>query len=296
MNLIVCLNAFIAVVECQGFLKAARKNHVSSATVTKQINFLEHWCGNQLLHRTTRTVKLTPFGEHFYQQAKSIVNQTHELQRLHLVDEFKPQGTIRLNIPSTFNEGLLLQPIFNYLKKNPLINIKISSKPYLDELISNDSDIVITLKKQHSVDIKGFKLFEVKRGLFGAPSYIKNHGDIQDIDSLKNHNCLIFTDKYQPNYWFFANGKKIHVQGSLSSDHFNLLIKAAVSGLGVLNIAEIFVENELKTGALQPILKQFKVIEAELYIYYLRYRTSPLINDFLSYMKRHFTAKSAGVN
>lgn len=288
MNLIVCLSTFITVVDNQGFLKAARKNNVSAATVTKQINFLESWCGNQLLHRTTRTVKLTFFGENFYQEAKSIVNKANELRRLHSGQEFKPQGTIRLNIPSTFNEGLLLPPIFEYLKKNPLINIKISSKPYLEELIANSSDIVITLKKQHTVDIKGFKLFEIKRGLFVAPSYLKKHGNISTIDSLKKHNCLIFTDKHLPNSWFFANGKKVNVQGSLSSDHFNLLIRAAVSGIGILNIAENFIENELKTGALKPILKQFKVIEAELYIYYLRYRTSPLMNDFLEYLKDYF--------
>ena len=292
MNLITCLNTFISVVDNQGFVKAARKNNISAASVTKQINYLENWCDNQLLHRTTRIVKLTTFGEEFYHESKSIIDKTNDLRRLRSNQEFKPQGTIRLNIPSTFNEGLLLSPIFDYLKQHPLVNIQISSRPYLEELVSNSSDIVITLKKQHTVDIKGFKLFEIKRGLFVAPSYIKKHGDIHSIDALKKHNCLIFTDKHLPNSWFFANGKKINVHGTLSSDHFNLLIKAAINGIGVLNIAENFIENELKLGTLKPILKKYKVIEAELYVYYLRYRISPIMNNFLDFLKDCFAASN----
>lgn len=287
MDLITCMQHFISVVDHQGFMKAARHCHTSVATISKHVNYLESWYGKCLLHRTTRTVKLTPVGERFYQEAKLIVEKLSALKVSHAHNE-PPQGLIRLNIPSTFNEGLLLEPIFKFLQKNPKISLNIVSKPYLEELTNNTADIVITLKKPHSVDIKSFKLLEIKRGLFVAPAYLKKFGSIKRIENLSNHNCLIFTDKYMPNVWNFLQNKKINVHGPLMADHFSLLIKAALEGVGVLNIAENFIETELKAGKLVPILTKYRVIEAELYVYYLRYRSTSAMQYFLEYLQQYF--------
>lgn len=287
MDILTCIGHFIHVVDEGGFMKAARKQRVSVSSVSKHINFLETWCNAQLLHRTTRTVQLTMTGEQFYQEAKQLVDKTYALRQLPSNDIVQLQGMLRLNIPSTFNESLLLTPIFKFLQQHPFVRVNIAARPYLEELTDNTSDIVITLKKEHSVDIKACRLFEIQRGLYAAPSYLEQSAAINKLEDLKNHNCLLFNGYAGP-FWHFAGGKKIRVQGSLSADYFNILIQAATAGIGIIYIAEYFIKEEVKNGSLIPILSKTQTIDAEMFAYYLRYRTNPLIENFITYLKKYF--------
>ena len=64
------LKAFVCVVDCGSFTKAAEKLFISSTAVMKQINSLEAHLGLKLLVRTTQGVQLTPAGDCIYKDAK----------------------------------------------------------------------------------------------------------------------------------------------------------------------------------------------------------------------------------
>lgn len=292
MDIINCLRNFISIVDNEGFMKAAIKNNLPVSTISKQMSYLEKWCNVCLLHRTTRTVKLTEAGEEFYLEAKQLLDKADSLQHFNSQIKYKNQGTIRLNIPSIFNDGLLLKPIYLFLKNNPSVNLIISSSPYIDDLLNNSADLVISLKKEHSVDIKSLKLFDMKRGFFASPEYIEQNEKINKIEDLEKHNCLVLTDRQSPNVWNLSNKKKIKVYGNVSADHFHALKAAAIQGIGILNIAEYFIEKELEAGLLKPILQEYRSLEAEMQIYYLRYRITPLHQNFLDYLKLFFEEKT----
>jgi DNA-binding transcriptional LysR family regulator len=292
MDKLTCIKNFVSVVNNGGFMKAAVKTNLPVSTISKQIAFLEKWCNASLLHRTTRSVKLTKAGENFYNEAKLLLDKADELQYLSSKEKPGNKGIIRLSIPPTFNDSLLLKPIFIFLKNNPDVKLDISSRPYIDELFNNAADFVISLKKEHSVDVKGLKLFDLKRGFFASPDYLIKYGKINCIEDLEKHNCLVLTDRQFSNTWYLSNKKKIKVEGSVSSDHFNTLKAAAVEGIGVLNIAEYFIETELAKGLLVPILQEQQSIEAEIHIYYLRYRENFLIKSFLDHLKNYFIVNS----
>lgn len=64
------LTAFVCVVDCGSFTKAAEKLFISSTAVMKQINSLEAHLNLKLLIRTTQGVHLTPAGDCIYKDAK----------------------------------------------------------------------------------------------------------------------------------------------------------------------------------------------------------------------------------
>lgn len=288
MNLITCIEHFISIVNEGGFAKAARKNHISVASISKHINYLEQWCKAQLLHRTTRSVQLTAIGEKFYKEGKDILVKTALLRELPTLNSTTClQGTLRLNIPSTFNENLLLEPIFQFMQQHPHIRINMVARPHIEELIDNTTDVIIALKKEHSVDIKAHPLFEIQRGLYAAPSYLETSPSLTNLHDLNYHNCLLFNG-YPGSFWHFADGKKIQVHGNLTADHFNILIQAAVAGMGILYIAEHFIEKEIQKGELVRILSTVNTIKAEMFVYYLRYRANPLIESFIRHLLKYF--------
>ncbi|MFJ4671541.1 LysR family transcriptional regulator [Kitasatospora purpeofusca] len=59
------LRYFVAVVEELHFSRAAARLFVTQQSLSNQIRELEDEVGVELLHRTTRSVELTPAGERF---------------------------------------------------------------------------------------------------------------------------------------------------------------------------------------------------------------------------------------
>lgn len=67
------LKSFIQVAENLNFARAAEILNITQSAVSRQIHSLEEELGAKLLHRTTRTVTLTPAGLSFLEDAKSVM-------------------------------------------------------------------------------------------------------------------------------------------------------------------------------------------------------------------------------
>ncbi len=67
------LESFIQVAENLNFARAAEALNVTTSAVSRQISSLEEELNTKLLHRTTKSVHLTPSGIIFYNDAKEIL-------------------------------------------------------------------------------------------------------------------------------------------------------------------------------------------------------------------------------
>lgn len=64
------LRTFVCIAETGSFSRAAEKMYKTTATISYRIKLLEDNTGVSLLNRTTRSVSLTPAGEHLLAQAR----------------------------------------------------------------------------------------------------------------------------------------------------------------------------------------------------------------------------------
>lgn len=67
------LRYFVAVAEHQSFTKAATQFSISQTAITQQIQALEESMGLKLIDRSTRPISLTPGGNVFFAESKSIL-------------------------------------------------------------------------------------------------------------------------------------------------------------------------------------------------------------------------------
>ena len=75
------LKSFIQVAENLNFARAAEILNITQSAVSRQIHSLEDELGTRLLHRTTRTVTLTPAGISFLEDAKNVVGRLEAASR-----------------------------------------------------------------------------------------------------------------------------------------------------------------------------------------------------------------------
>src|SRR5260370_46220 len=90
------LRAFVAVVECGGFHRAAERLNLTQSTVSQQIKRLELETKRPLFRRTTRSVALTDDGEMLLGDARRLL-QLDEAAR-HRLAAPRLSGTLRLGV------------------------------------------------------------------------------------------------------------------------------------------------------------------------------------------------------
>ena len=140
------LTCFIAVAEVLNFARAAEHLHVTQPAVTQQIHSLEKELNTVLFKRTTRTVKLTPEGMAFLNDARHIVALSERAKR-----RFEePHGReIQLLSLGCYNDAQLfwLAPVLRRLREafpNLHPRLQVAPAPYLLRLLEDgDVDAVL---------------------------------------------------------------------------------------------------------------------------------------------------------
>jgi DNA-binding transcriptional LysR family regulator len=93
---------FVRAVEVGSFSKAAIATNTKTSTVSRAIASLEEDLGVSLFHRTTRRAHLTEPGATFYEHARGVLRGLEEARGAVSAMEGRPQGLIRLHVPSAF--------------------------------------------------------------------------------------------------------------------------------------------------------------------------------------------------
>lgn len=111
------LKTFVAVVDEQGFSRAALKLHLTQSAVSGHVRRLEEQVGKPLLTRTTRSRQLTPDGERLLAYARTILTLNRdawaELTR-------KPfHGRLRIGVSEDFVEPRLLRAFQDFAAQYP---------------------------------------------------------------------------------------------------------------------------------------------------------------------------------
>jgi DNA-binding transcriptional LysR family regulator len=73
MNQLLAMRAFVRVVDTDSFSRAADQLGMPRSTVSKLVTDLERHLGTTLLHRTTRSLAVTPEGKEYYQYAVRLI-------------------------------------------------------------------------------------------------------------------------------------------------------------------------------------------------------------------------------
>ena len=91
--------AFVRAAEARNFTKAARQLGMTPSGVSKAISRLENQFKVRLLHRTSRSVTLTPEGSAFYERCRQIVADLEDAELLLSQARGVPHGVLRISLP-----------------------------------------------------------------------------------------------------------------------------------------------------------------------------------------------------
>ncbi len=123
------LRLFVLTADEGSMTRAAQRHHLSLAASSTRIKSLETQCGQTLLYREARGVRLTPPGEAFLHHARGLLRQVDQLRSD--LQEYSGglRGHLRVFANTTAVTDFLPDILPGFLTDNPKINIDLQEKP-----------------------------------------------------------------------------------------------------------------------------------------------------------------------
>ncbi|PJE54612.1 LysR family transcriptional regulator [Marinomonas sp. BSi20584] len=271
------LTLFVNVADAGSFNKAAQQAGLSTPALSKRISKLEQDLGAQLIHRTTRRLSLTEAGESLYVHAKNIEGQVSDA--IASVSAFSQglTGTIKMSVPTISGELLLAEAVAEFCQKYPNINVDMRLENDFVDLVGEGLDLAIRTGKLEDSSLIAKPLIQSNWVVCCSPSYIERHGEVTNLEALKDHNCLAYTYQAQGSFdWRFTKqgvGKKtveesVRISGSFATNNAQALRKAALAGFGIVYVPRCCVYEDLQQGKLVAILPDYQPRRLGVYAIY----------------------------
>ncbi|MDX2019929.1 MAG: LysR family transcriptional regulator [Deltaproteobacteria bacterium] len=239
-----------------GFSATANQLGLTKATISKRIAELEATLGARLLHRTTRSVRLSEAGEAFYQRCAKILEAVEEAQAEVGALSGQVIGRLRFSTPVSLGQAYLLAPVTAFAAANPKLELDWDLDDRMVDVVTDGYDVAIRVGQLPDSSLVARKLFDSRFVVVASPAYLKAHGTPRVPADLERHECLRYRYQQAPDVWAFSGPKpvSVRVKGRFRANHGDVLKEAAVAGLGIAMLPDFVVFTAVKAGLLQVVL------------------------------------------
>ena len=282
--------AFVRATEERSFTKAAHKLGISPSGVSKAISRLEAQFKVRLLHRTSRSITITPEGVAFYERCRQIVADLGDAGQLLSRAQEAPRGLLRVTLPLSVGRLHLARALPEFARRYPEVNLDATLTDRMVDLVEEGFDVAVRLGKPPDSRLVARQLAAGVLTTCAAPSYLKQHGTPRTPEDLADHNCVRFvvpsTGRVQD--WRFQRGGKkfsIAVPGNLSLDHAEALVEAALAGTALIQISSYVTAPAIRSHLLKAVLTQYQVDSPGVWVMYPHNRNlTPRVRAFVDFL------------
>ena len=276
MNKLRGMFLFSRLADLGSFAAVAEECGSTPSMVSKEIQKLEQEIGTRLLHRSTRSMKLTNIGEGYLARCREILSQVNDADAYVQQMQTSMQGTLRINVPMVLGITDLGLVLSDYMKAFPDVKLDIHLGDESLDLIEHGFDLGFRASSQpFDSNYIGKSLKAFSYHVCASKDYLAKHAPIKTPQDLKQHNCFVYSYFKGGNEWLIGDGVKI--DGNLRVNNTLFMRDAVESGLGVGFLPSFVADPGLQSGRLIEVLSDFEKPHLTLYALYPNRKHSPPI-------------------
>lgn len=290
--------AFFSVLARSGsFSAAARELGLTTPAVSKRLAQMEGRLGVALMTRTTRRVGVTPEGEIYLTQARRILAEIDDMERLVTSAVAAPKGLLRVNATLGFGRSHIAPLIAQFSKAHPEVQVQLQLSVNPPPLGDDAFDVCVCFGEPPDARVIARLLAPNRRLLCASPGYLDRHGVPRVPNDLAQHRCIgIRQGDESYGLWRLSLGKRteaVKVRGNLSTNDGEIAVNWALAGMGIVMRAEWDVARYLRSGRLRQVLEHWQTPSADIHAFYpQRHQTSARVRAFVDFLAGHFAKSS----
>lgn len=256
------LQQFIAFAETAkhgSFAAAAREQGLAPSTLAKAVARLEAALGVKLFHRTTRLVTLTPDGERLFQRCQRVLAEVDDLQAEASGTRSMPAGMLRIEMPVFYGKRFVMPVLAGLLRRYPALRLDARLDDAHADLVRDNIDLAVRIGRLQDSTLVARRVDRQALCLCASPDYLAARGVPRRIEDLAEHAAIVFrlptTGRDRP--WQLRQrgaGVELHPQPGVRVNETEGLLAALKLGLGLCQLPDMLVADELARGELVEVL------------------------------------------
>ena len=261
---------FVRVADCGSLTCAAVELDISTAVASAGLKRLEKELDTVLFIRSTRSLRLTDAGERYLSYCRRALEDLRLGEQALACAKSQIGGLLSIALPSDAGRNFILPWLDMLMDEHPKLQLRLHLSDSLTDFYHDKIDVALRSGTPKDSNLVAFKICSAKRVLCASPDYLKIHGQPESLTDLEQHNCLFFMlDERTHDQWcFYKDGQaqKVRVSGNRTCNDAEVARKWAIAGKGVVYKSSLDLADDLKSGALVPLLTQYSGESADLYL------------------------------
>lgn len=248
------LQAFECAARHGSFTQAAAELNLTQSAVSRQIRLLEAQLGVDLFERIRQRVVLSDMGRTLLPDVSRLLSQTEDLV-LRAMASADGRKTLSVATLPTFGARWLMRRLPDFLERYPDIVVDVTSRSEPFDFAVDRFDIAIhygqpVWAQATCTYLCGETILPVASQSLAARFPVEQVADLNQAPLLQ-----LATRPKLWSEWFGANdSSSSNAFKGNRFDQFNMIIEAAVLGIGFALLPRYLIEEELKSGTLQIVM------------------------------------------
>jgi LysR family glycine cleavage system transcriptional activator len=257
------------------FSKAAEELNVTHSAISHQIKALEEWVGQPLFDRTGRALRLTEAGRQFLPPVRSAFQQLADAAQD--LRQLCHGGPLTVSVLPSLASKWLVPRLFDFRARHPEIEVRISATERVEQIGQGGIDIAIRYGRGKWPNVDSELLLKddlfpiVSPGLLSGEQKLKEPRDLAHFTLLSDTTWQAAQFDFWQQWLEHAGVTGLELKsGGFSFNYSNLLIQAAIDGLGVALGNTMLASDDLKAGRL---IRPFDIsvpLDTGYYVVYVR--------------------------
>jgi DNA-binding transcriptional LysR family regulator len=260
MDRIDAMKVFVAALDQGSLAAAGRLLKRSPAAVSRSIAFLEAHVGVELLHRTTRSIRLSEAGERYAVACRHILAELEEADIIAAGELSAPRGMLTLTAPPVSGEDIVRPILDDFLDAFPMVSARLLLLDRPVNLVEEGFDLALRVADLADSSLIATRIgSDVRRVVVGAPHYLSRHPPIEEPADLASHEIIAFTN-FGLGSWSFAPAlgsiisRSVHFSPRLTVNSVRAALASAIKGRGLTRLYSYHVAEAVRSGLLQVVL------------------------------------------
>ncbi|MEJ0002760.1 MAG: LysR family transcriptional regulator [Pararobbsia sp.] len=284
------LSIFLSVARTRSFTQAALAVGLTPPAVSRAIAQLEHHLGVRLLNRSTRKVSLTDEGTRLFELADAGLRLLDEAMDQTKYSKQDVAGMIRLAASHSFGNRQLIPLLREFQVEYPEIHFDLLFEDQFTDLITAKIDVGFRSGNEPGANLIARSLGPIGLSICASPAYLEAHGTPTNLAELLTHRCTGFrhpnTGRLIP-WELQIDGEFIYqdVPTVISVNQVEAEVRAVRAGLGIGQLPDYMIGEDLAAGTLVRILPTFATSRLGLYMYYPQRKQLPTrVRHFIDFV------------
>ena len=204
-------------------------------------------------------MRLTPDGERLYQRCQRVLSEVEDLQAEASGSRAQVSGTLRVNLPVYYGRRFVMPLLADLQRQHPALRLDVHLTDQQVDLVRDGFDLAVRMGPLRDSTLVARRVDQQHLVLCASPGYLAARGTPRRVEDLAGHAGIVFrlpsSGRDRP-WQLRQRGKALELApaAQVRINETEALVEAVRLGLGICQLPDMLVHDELQRGDLVELL------------------------------------------